>query len=228
MNLITTYYTPSNSERLKEINLCLQKNVDNKYIKKIILLNNEFFSLDFINDPFKKINQIIISNNQNYKLKFNDAVKYINEYCKDDICILANSDIYFNETLNKINRFTVIPDGGLLCDLMWSDPTHITTNSTNPNDSWGVNSRGVSCTYNLKAVETFLNNNNLQLICRAHQLVSDGYKFSHNNKLITVFSAPNYCGNCGNDGAVMKISEDLVCSFIIIKPTNEQTNSSTI
>ena len=123
------------------------------------------------------------------------------------------------EDINKINRFTKIPDGGLLCDLMWSDPN----NST---DTWGVNSRGISCTYNLKAVDTFLNNNNLQLICRAHQLVSDGYKFSHNNKLITVFSAPNYCGNCGNDGAVMKINEDLVCSFIIIKPTNEQTNIS--
>ena len=135
------------------------------------------------------------------------------------------------EDINKINRFTVIPEGGLLCDLMWSDPSNVTHNSNNqnnPNDSWGVNSRGVSCTYNLKAVETFLNNNNLQLICRAHQLVSDGYKFSHNNKLVTVFSAPNYCGNCGNDGAVMKINEDLVCSFIIIKPTNEQTNSSTI
>ena len=125
------------------------------------------------------------------------------------------------EDINKINRFTKIPDGGLLCDLMWSDPT-------NSIDVWGISSRGISCTYNLQAIETFLNNNNLQLICRAHQLVSNGYKFSHNNKLITVFSAPNYCGNCGNDGAVMKISKDLVCSFIIIKPTNEEINSSTI
>ena len=115
--------------------------------------------------------------------------------------------------INKINRFMKIPDSGLLCDLMWSDPN-------NSNDTWGINSRGISCTYNSNAVETFLNNNNLQLVCRAHQLVSEGYKFSHNNKLITVFSAPNYCGNCGNDGAVMKITEDLVCSFIIIKPTN--------
>jgi serine/threonine-protein phosphatase PP1 catalytic subunit len=119
------------------------------------------------------------------------------------------------EDINKINRFTTIPDGGLLCDLMWADPN-------NTNDTWGVNSRGISCTYNAKAVELFLNNNDLQLVCRAHQLVSDGYKFSHNNKLITVFSAPNYCGNCGNDGAVMKISENLVCSFIIIKPVNEK------
>jgi hypothetical protein len=64
-------------------------------------------------------------------------------------------------------------------------------------------------------------NNKLQLLCRAHQLVSEGYKFFSNNKLVTVFSAPNYCGNCGNDGAVMKISDKLECSFIIIKPTNE-------
>ena len=105
MNLITTYYTPSNTERLNEINLCLQKNVENKYIKKIILLNNEIFPLNFLNDPFKKITQVKISNNESYKLKFSDAIKYINEYCKDEICILANSDIYFNETLNKINRF---------------------------------------------------------------------------------------------------------------------------
>ena len=78
MNLITTYYTPSNTERLNEINLCLQKNVENKYIKKIILLNNEIFPLDFLNDPFKKIMQVKISNNEIYKLKFSDAIKYIN------------------------------------------------------------------------------------------------------------------------------------------------------
>ncbi len=132
------------------------------------------------------------------------------------------------EEINKINRFTTIPDGGLLCDLMWSDPSNSNSNSTNSNSNssnsemWGPNSRGISCTYNSKAVELFLNNNNLQLLCRAHQLVSDGYKFSHNNKLITIFSAPNYCGNCGNNGAVMKINENLECSFIIIKPTNEK------
>ena len=118
------------------------------------------------------------------------------------------------EDIKKLNRFSTIPDGGLMCDLLWSDPN-------NTNETWGTNSRGVSCTYNENAVATFLTNNNLQLLCRAHQLVSDGYKFSHNNKLVTVFSAPNYCGNCGNDGAVMKINENLVCSFIIIKPINE-------
>lgn len=150
----------------------------------------------------------------------------INEVlCMLPLCAIVNEKIFcvhggispnlknIND-INKINRFTPIPDGGLMCDLLWSDPS-------NTNETWGTSSRGVSCTYNENAVSTFLHNNNLQLICRAHQLVSDGYKFSHNNQLVTVFSAPNYCGNCGNDGAVMKINEDLVCSFVIIKPTNE-------
>ena len=40
---------------------------------------------------------------------------------------------------------------------MWSDPN-------NSSDTWGVNSRGISCTYNSNAVDIFLNNNNLQIV----------------------------------------------------------------
>ena len=149
--------------------------------------------------------------------------------CSLPLCAIINQKIFcvhggISPHLNKIadiqsiNRFCTIPDGGLLCDLMWADPS----NST---DIWGINSRGVSCTYNPEAITTFLKNNKLQLICRAHQLVGEGYKFFGNNKLITVFSAPNYCGNCGNDGAVMKITENLECSFIIIKPTNNNNTN---
>ena len=124
------------------------------------------------------------------------------------------------EDITKINRFCIIPDKGLLCDMMWADPSQTVT-------EWGISVRGIGCTYNNTAIARFLKNNKLQLLCRAHQLVSEGYKFAANNKLITVFSAPNYCGNCGNDGSVMKVSSDLVCSFIIIKPTNEKKESQT-
>ena len=123
------------------------------------------------------------------------------------------------EDINKIARFGCIPDSGLLCDLLWADPT-LAPSAT----GWGASSRGISCTFNADAVGKFLKRNKLQLICRAHQLVSEGFKFFADNKLVTVFSAPNYCGNCGNDGAVMKVSADMVCSFIIIKPTNEIDN----
>ena len=33
----------------------------------------------------------------------------------------------------------------------------------------------------------------LDLVCRAHQVVEDGYEFQANRSLVTVFSAPNYC-----------------------------------
>lgn len=115
--------------------------------------------------------------------------------------------------IEKIKRQVTIPNEGLLCDLLWSDPR-------SSNKEWSFNDRGVSYTFNEHAIDKFLELNNLELICRAHQMITTGYRFFNDNKLVTVFSAPNYCGSCGNDGAVMKITEDLECSFIIIKPVN--------
>ena len=43
-------------------------------------------------------------------------------------------------------------------------------------------------------VSTFLNDHDVDLICRAHQVVEEGYEFFAKRQLVTVFSAPNYCG----------------------------------
>lgn len=45
------------------------------------------------------------------------------------------------------------------------------------------------------------------------QVVEDGYEFFAQRKLITLFSAPNYCGTFDNAGALMSVNEDLLCSF---------------
>jgi hypothetical protein len=45
------------------------------------------------------------------------------------------------------------------------------------------------------------------------QVVEDGYEFFANRSMVTVFSAPNYCGEFDNAGAIMSIDESLVCSF---------------
>lgn len=53
----------------------------------------------------------------------------------------------------------------------------------------------------------------MDLICRAHQVVEDGYEFFAKRQLVTLFSAPNYCGEFDNAGAMMSVDESLLCSF---------------
>lgn len=67
-------------------------------------------------------------------------------------------------------RPTDVPDQGLLCDLLWSDPDKETM-------GWGENDRGVSFTFGAEVVAKFLHKHDLDLICRAHQVVEDGYEF---------------------------------------------------
>ena len=114
------------------------------------------------------------------------------------------------DQLKKIIRPTDVPEGGLLCDLLWSDPD-------SQCNGWGRNERGVSVVFNEKVLEKFLNKTGLDLVCRAHQVVEEGYEFFGNRQLVTVFSAPNYCGEFDNAGAMMVIDENLMCSFRIIK-----------
>jgi len=44
--------------------------------------------------------------------------------------------------------------------------------------------------------------------------------FFNGRTLVTVFSAPNYCGEFDNYGAVMAVNEDLLCSFELLKPAD--------
>lgn len=51
------------------------------------------------------------------------------------------------------------------------------------------------------------------LYCNREQVVEDGYEFFGNKQLVTIFSAPNYCGEFDNAGAMLSVAEDLMCSF---------------
>ena len=58
--------------------------------------------------------------------------------------------------------------------------------------------------------------------CRAHMVVEDGYEFFNDRKLVTIFSAPNYCGQFDNKGGVMRVNEELLCSFTMIESRNKK------
>ena len=113
--------------------------------------------------------------------------------------------------LNEIIRPTDVPDEGLLCDLVWSDPESNLK-------GWELNDRGVSYTFNERIIDNFLTIHNLEVLVRAHQVVEKGYEFFNGRKCVTIFSAPNYCGEFDNAGAMMTISDELVCGFKVFKP----------
>jgi len=115
------------------------------------------------------------------------------------------------DQIRRIMRPTDVPDSGLLCDLLWSDPDRDIS-------SWGENDRGVSYTFGADVVTQFLTKHDLDLICRGHQVVEDGYEFFARRQLVTLFSAPNYCGEFDNAGAMMSVDDTLMCSFQILKP----------
>ena len=100
-----------------------------------------------------------------------------------------------------------------MCDLLWSDPSDKT-------DNWDVNfERGISCIFGRKVIDEFLQHYEFDFICRSHQVVEEGYEFFNERKLLTVFSAPNYCGEFENSGGVLKITKDMVCNIELFKGT---------
>lgn len=104
--------------------------------------------------------------------------------------------------------------------MLWSDPDKDIT-------GWGENDRGVSFAFGQDVVSQFLLKHDMDLICRAHQVVEEGYEFFSKRQLVTIFSSPNYCGKFDNAGAMMCIDESLLCSFQILNPAEKNKNFGT-
>ncbi|KAJ3338175.1 hypothetical protein HDU93_009910 [Gonapodya sp. JEL0774] len=79
-----------------------------------------------------------------------------------------------------------------------------------PNLNTEDSERGVSYCFGKQVVQDFLQKNDFDLVCRAHMIVEDGYEFFGNRVLVTVFSAPNYCGEFDNNGAVMQVNAEKI------------------
>nr|PIL99198.1 putative serine/threonine-protein phosphatase 2A catalytic subunit beta isoform [Toxoplasma gondii COUG] len=142
------------------------------------------------------------------------------------------------DAIQAIDRFQEPPQEGGMCDLLWSDPYDSSMflsdlpQSDSPGDGvlavtagdplgggldedgWAPSSRGAGMLWGPTVTDQFLHLNGVGCICRAHQLAQDGYQWCHNDKVCTVFSAPNYCYRCGNQASLMIVNDDLERSFV--------------
>jgi len=107
-------------------------------------------------------------------------------------------DVRTLDQVRAIDRNQEIPHEGAFCDLVWSDPEDIA-------GAWQLSPRGAGYLFGKRVTDEFHQVNNLSLIARAHQLVMEGRKYHFDQRLVTVWSAPNYCYRCGNVAAILEI-----------------------
>jgi serine/threonine-protein phosphatase 2A catalytic subunit len=72
-------------------------------------------------------------------------------------------DLLKLDDIRGLNRKQEVPHSGPISDMLWSDPEE--------NDGWGVSPRGAGYVFGPDISSRFLHTNNLQMVCRAHQLV---------------------------------------------------------
>ncbi|GMN51713.1 hypothetical protein TIFTF001_020860 [Ficus carica] len=123
------------------------------------------------------------------------------------------------DQIRIIDRKQEVPHDGAMCDLLWSDPEDIV-------DGWGLSPRGAGFLFGGSVVTSFNHSNNIDYICRAHQLVMEGYKWMFNNQIVTVWSAPNYCYRCGNVAAILELDENLNKQFRVFDAAPQHIHSA--
>jgi len=116
--------------------------------------------------------------------------------------------------IGDIPRPCEVPNSGVMADLLWADPSPEIT-------EWEENERGISYIFGSHALEDFMQQHDLDLIVRAHQVVEDGYEFFANRRMVTIFTARNYCGEFDNAGAIIIADEELMLSFKIFPPAGQ-------
>jgi len=114
--------------------------------------------------------------------------------------------------IQKLNRFQQIPESGLMCEMLWSDP--------HDENGRAPSKRGVGCHFGPDVSRKFLDDNDLDLLIRSHELKDKGYEWHHGKRVLTVFSCPNYVDTMGNNGAFVRIGNDGVKGLKITEFSN--------
>eukprot|EP00796_Vickermania_ingenoplastis_P005124 gene5124-3678_t len=143
-------------------------------------------------------------------------------------------DIEYIESIGSFPRFREVPSQGPMCDLLWADPHWDADNPASversPSDEYYTpgthyhdmnpdfspnKKRGRSYVFNFASIKYFMAKNKILCIIRSHEVEDSGYKLyrvlpsTNYPCMISVFSAPNYCGSFENMGAVVTIGQEI-------------------
>jgi hypothetical protein len=120
--LFQQFFIHKNKERLAEIKYCLRQNVDNKFINRIILLNERLYSNNELGVNSSKITQIIIG----HRLTYRDVIEYVKLAELKAYVVIANADIFVDETIHALSTVDMVNDKKVLAQLRWEFEGDIT------------------------------------------------------------------------------------------------------
>mmetsp|Transcript_13859 Transcript_13859/g.18953 ORF Transcript_13859/g.18953 Transcript_13859/m.18953 type:complete len:216 (-) Transcript_13859:202-849(-) len=114
------------------------------------------------------------------------------------------------QTINShISRNNIRPEiNSALYEFLWSDPRDGMTGLAHNK------ARGGGYVFGQDVTEKFLNRNNLSWMIRSHEVQMEGFQRVHRGKIITLFSAPNYCGQYGNKAAIIRFEAHMKPPFL--------------
>jgi len=119
-------------------------------------------------------------------------------------------DCLMMDKIRVMNRFTEIPQTTSFNHLMWNDPAEIPRTAPSP--------RGSGELFGAVIAQKFCSVNKMEVIIRGHQLCMQGFTSQFDGLVLTIWSAPNFLGRCGNAGAALEISDAYTYSASVINP----------
>lgn len=125
------------------------------------------------------------------------------------------------QQLNGFQRPVPKDKEKLVSDLLWSDPSEEI-------DGFEASKRGSGNIFGAIAVDNFLKATGMKMIIRGHECVNDGYRYSFNNKLLTLFSASGYCGCLTNSAGVCKLGANVKCDFFTFSVDREISDGTVV
>jgi serine/threonine-protein phosphatase 5 len=200
-----------------------------------VFLNRGNHETENMNKIYGFEGEVKVKLGMEYMRPFADCFRAMPLACVIDSKILVLHGGLFSQDgvtldmMRQVNRFMEPPDAGIMTDMLWSDPQRMPGRSPSK--------RGVGVQFGPDVTKRFLDANNLKMLIRSHECKDRGYEvralslrpfplssfpssltlfllqIEADGRLVTIFSAPNYCDQMGNEGAIIRIGKDLECKY---------------